>query len=96
MNLYLVHCGYYDSEICDGLYEGHVNYFVTAENFEAARGKVKDLTEFKNKKMHIDGLQEIQQVGGYKILLELNPNNDTNTKIINYKQRELAPKVQDN
>lgn len=26
MNLYLAHCGFYDTEVCDGLYESHVNF----------------------------------------------------------------------
>jgi len=37
MQLYLVHCGFYDVELCDGLYESHVNFFVAAKSFEDAR-----------------------------------------------------------
>ena len=39
MKLYLVHCGFYDKDICDGLYESHVNFFVSADHFEEARQK---------------------------------------------------------
>lgn len=39
MKLFLVHCGFYDSDLCDGLYEGHVNFFVTADSFEGARAQ---------------------------------------------------------
>jgi hypothetical protein len=92
MKLYLVHCGFYDSEICDGLYEGHVNYFVVAESFEEAKVRAKELTEFKNKKMHIDGLQEIQRVNGYMIDLVYDATKEGETQIVNYKHRELAPK----
>lgn len=41
MKLYMIHCGFYDPDLCDGLYEGHVNFFVAAESFEDARAKAK-------------------------------------------------------
>jgi hypothetical protein len=41
MFLYLVHCGFYDSELSDGLYESHTNIFVAAESFEDARARAK-------------------------------------------------------
>jgi len=69
MKLYLVHCGFYDLELCDGIYEGHVNLFVAAENFEEAKNKVRLEPEFRKKKMHVDGLQEITVVGGYQVQL---------------------------
>jgi len=92
MKLYLVHCGFYDSEVCDGLYEGHVNYFVVAKSFEEAKANIKELFEFKNKKMHIDGLQEIRCVNGHKINLVYDVTSIGETQIINYKHRELAHK----
>ena len=69
MKLYLVHCGFYDSDLCDGIYEGHINLFVAAENFESAKTKVRLEPEFKKKKMHVDGLQEIELVNGYIVKL---------------------------
>lgn len=90
MNLYLVHCGFYDSEVCDGLYESHVNFFVSAENFEEARAKAKQLPEFQTKRMHVDGLQEIRSVGGFKIHLEHDASLENKTHIINFKHRDLA------
>ena len=91
MKLYQVHTGFYDSDICDGLYESHANFFVVAEGFEDARKKAKDLPEFKRKRMHIDGLQEVQKVSGFNISLE--PSSDSKeTIVVNYKHRELAPK----
>lgn len=95
MKLFLVHCGYYDSEVCDGLYEGHVNYFIAAESFEEAKVKAKTLEEFKHKKMHVDGMQEIQVVNGHAIHLEYDKSYLDQTKIINFKHRELAPKVKE-
>lgn len=92
MKLYLVHCGFYDNEVCDGLYESHVNFFVSAESFEDARLKAKNLPEFKAKRMHVDGLQEIQAVDGFKVHLEHNVSLNNQTQIVNFKHRDLAPK----
>ena len=70
MKIYLVHCGYYDPGLCSGIYEFHVNFFVVAESFEDARAKAKLIPEFKEKRMHVDGLQEIFAVGGHAIRVE--------------------------
>lgn len=94
MKLYLVHCGFYDSQVCDGLYESHVNFFVSAESFEDARVKAKLIPEFQGKRMHIDGLQEIQVVNGFRVNLEHDASLDNQTQIINFKHRDLAPKPQ--
>ena len=32
MNLYMVHVGYYDPSIGEGLYEVHMNFFTVAKN----------------------------------------------------------------
>jgi len=92
MNLYLVHCGFYDTEVCDGLYESHVNFFVSAETFEDARAKAKSIPEFQAKRMHVDGLQEIQAVNGFRVHLEPDATLLNQTHIINFKHRDLAPK----
>ncbi len=92
MNLYLVHCGFYDNEICEGLYESHVNFFVSAESFEDAKAKAKLLPEFQAKKMHIDGLQEIRAVSGFKVRLERDATLLNQTQIVNFKHRDLATK----
>lgn len=91
MKLYLVHCGFYDSEICDGLYESHVNFFVSADSFEDARVKAKQIPEFQSKRMHVDGLQEIQSVNGFRVHLEYDASIENKTHIINFKHRDLAP-----
>jgi len=93
MNLYLVHCGFYDEDVCDGLYESHTNFFVVAESFEAARVKTKTLTEFKAKRMHIDGLQEIRAVDGYRVKLLADFELGAQTHIVNFKHRDLALKA---
>jgi hypothetical protein len=92
MKLFLVHCGFYDNELCDGIYESHVNFFVAAENFEDAKLKAKQLPEFKSKRMHVDGLQEISAVGGHRIALSPDSSLDGRTVILNNKHRDLAPK----
>jgi uncharacterized protein YggL (DUF469 family) len=71
-----------------------VNFFVVAENFEEARKKAKEMSEFKTKKMHIDGLQEIQAVQGHAIELKYLNELNGQTKIVSFKHRELAPKPQ--
>lgn len=35
--LYLVHCGFYDTDLCNGIYESHVNFFVAASSTDEAR-----------------------------------------------------------
>lgn len=92
MKMFLVHCGYYDSSVCGGLYEAHANFFVAAEMPAEARMRVKELEEFITKRMHVDGLQEIQVVNGFRIRLESDPELADQTILANDCQRELAPK----
>ena len=92
MKLFLVHCGFYDADVGDGLFESHVNYFVSAESFEDARARAKLLPEFQRKRMHVDGLQEITAVGGYRIELRESPELQGGTVLINHRHRDLAPK----
>ena len=93
MKLYLIHCGFYDLELCDGLYEGHVNFFVAAESFENARAKAKLIPEFKVKKMHVDGLQEVVAVGGYRVHMEESTEMRGETVVVNQCRRDLASKT---
>ena len=69
MKLYLVHAGFYNPEIMGGLYEQHSNYFVVAKNLKDAKKKARQNLSFKKNKMHIDGIQELNQVDGYRIKL---------------------------
>ena len=73
MKLYLVHCGFYDKTIAHGLYESHTNYFVVGEDFAQAKANVKQLTEYKQRKMHIDGIQEVEAVAGFEVSLKQSP-----------------------
>ena len=83
MKLYLIHAGYYDSEIMDGLYENHINYFVVAENVDSANKKARQNSTYKKKKMHVDGIRELNIVDGYRIKL-VKDNSRDNMVIYSY------------
>lgn len=86
MNLYSVHCGFYDDEISEGIYEFHVNIHVAAGTTEDAKAQVRLNPTFKKKKMHIDGIQEIKSVSGFKIVLQENGNcSDVDIRSIPYR-----------
>ena len=76
MKLYLVHVGFYDPNIMEGLYEQHVNYFVVAENVVDAKKKARQNSIYKKKKMHIDGIQELNIIDGYRINLIWDDSSD--------------------
>ena len=69
MKLFMVHVGFYDSSIGDGIYETLLNYFLAAENAKDAKAKAQSLEEFKSKSIHIDGIKEISNVEGYEVIL---------------------------
>ena len=69
MNLYMVHVGYYDPSIGEGLYEVHMNFFTAAEDPKKAKENILSLKEFQDKKMHIDGIKEIDHVDGFRVTL---------------------------
>ena len=68
--LYLVHCGFYDPNLADGVFESHTNYFVVAETLEEARLNSKEIDGFKSRRMHVDGILEINTVCGHRVYLE--------------------------
>lgn len=78
--LILVHCGYSQSALSGGVFEGHVDFFVAADDFEEARAKVKALPEFKQHRMHVDGFIEIKTVEGYSV--ELKKGETEGTELI--------------
>jgi hypothetical protein len=92
LKLYLVHCGFYDPELQDGIYESHVNMLVAAASFEEARAQAKLNPDFQKKRMHVDGLQEIQAVSGMRLKLEKDPTLDGRTLVVSNRHRDLAPK----
>ena len=76
MKLYLIHVGFYDPNIMKGLYEQHANYFVVAENVKDAKKKARQNSIYKKKKMHIDGIQELNIIDGYRINLIWDDSSD--------------------
>lgn len=74
LNLYLVHCGFYDQSLAgDGsrnIFESHHNFYAVAKNPADAKTKVKEFPLFKARKMHVDGMQQIEVVDGYRVRLE--------------------------
>jgi len=65
----MVHVGFYDHSIGEGIYESHINYFIAAVDPKDAKRKVLSLEEFQNRSMHIDGIKEISKVDGYEVKL---------------------------
>ena len=65
----MIHVGFYDPGLMDGLYEQHGNYFVAADTAKDAKVQVSENPTFKHKKMHIDGIQELNSVDGYQVTL---------------------------
>lgn len=90
--LYLVHCGFYDPEVGDGIYESHTNLFVAAASFEDAKIQAKQLDEFRAKRMHVDGIQHIIAVQGWRLNLTADTEARQQTRIASHKHRDLAPK----
>ena len=92
MKLFLVHCGYYDPEVGDGVYELHTNFFVVAEDFSDAKAKAKQNEGFKKKRMHVDGLQTVDAVDGFRIEMKLDPALEGRSELPNQRYRELSAK----
>ena len=89
MKLYLVHTGYYDKSTGEGFYEQHTNIFIVAESPYEAREKVKEHNEFVEKKMHIDGIKEIENVDGYNVVLQQSKNDEKINTFNHYQVRFL-------
>ncbi len=90
--LYLVHCGFYDLELLDGVYESHVNFLVAARDFDDARARVKLESDFQRKKMHVDGLLEVSAVQGFRVELHEDATLAGKSAILSSRHRDLAPK----
>ena len=91
MKLFLIHTGYYDKNIGDGFYEQHSNIFITAKDAFSAREKVKKNKEYMTKKMHIDGIKEIENIDGYDIKL-IDSNKETKVNTYNHYQVRFLKK----
>lgn len=89
MKLYFIHCGFYDEEISDGIYEFHLNIPVVASDLEAAKTKVRQNPAFIQKKMHIDGIQELRKIDGYELIVQRSPSLSDGHEISNICYRDL-------
>ena len=49
----MVHVGFYDAEVGEGIYESHMNFFIAASNAKSAKKKTFNLEQFKNKEIDI-------------------------------------------
>jgi hypothetical protein len=81
MHLFLVHCGYYERNVGNGIYESHTNFFVVAEDWKEAKTKIKQNLNFMEKHMHVDGVQKIEVVEGFKVHLTKEPKLENQTQI---------------
>lgn len=86
-NLFLIHCGFYDEEVSDGIYEFHVNIPVVAIDVAEAKDKIRENPLFLKKKMHIDGIQELSVIDGFRIALD--GGSSTKNEIANIRYRDL-------
>ena len=50
MKLFMVHVGFYDDEVGEGIYESHINIFVAAGNPKSAKKKIISMDKFRDKK----------------------------------------------
>lgn len=89
MRLFIVHTGYYDSEI--GIYELHTNFLVAAANISEVKKVVKEREIFRNKNMHIDAVQEIDIVDGYKVSLIEDHTAENKVNKYDYDQMKKLP-----
>ena len=90
MKLFLIHVGFYDPDIMEGLYEQHSNYFVVAENIKEAKNKARGKPIYKRKKMHIDGIQELNIIDGFRINL-VSDKSENDVAIYSYNTVKKLP-----
>ncbi len=83
MKLFMVHVGFYDDEVGEGIYESHINIFVAAGNPKSAKQKIMSMDKFRDKKMHIDGIKEINNIDDYEVHLIKNPKQNK-AKVYSY------------
>ena len=83
MQLFIIHVGYYDYDV--GMYELHTQFLIPALSAAEAKAKTMAKDIFQAKKMHIDGIQEVNQVDGYAITLHAAANYASN-RIYNYNE----------
>jgi len=86
MKLYLIHTGYYDKNVGEGFYEQHTNILICAKSVYDAREKIKKSCEYVEKKMHIDGIKEIENIDGHDIILK---KSKVESKVNSYNHHQV-------
>lgn len=93
MKLFIMHCGFYDATDAAAIFENHANFYMAAEDFESAKAKMKAHPSFKAKSMHIDGIQEIVAVDGFRVSLKADEKLAGKTQVMNLKYGSRAPSL---
>lgn len=88
MKLYMVHCGFYNAMSTQDLFECHTNFLIVASTAKEAKSKAQARPDFQERRMHIDGILEIEEVEGFKIKFEVNHEGQAD-KMNKYGFREL-------
>lgn len=90
LKLFSIHCGFYDHELSEGIYEFHVNLFIIADSVTDAKNQIRHNQMFKKKQMHIDGIQEITTVNGHHIQITTGQELNANLTVVkNHLHRDL-------
>jgi hypothetical protein len=75
--LYMFHCGFYPS---GDIYEQHKNFFIADENLKLAERSLYNMLQYEQDKTgvkyHVDGVQLIEMVEGWRVKLEHVPEGD--------------------
>jgi hypothetical protein len=89
--LYIVHVGFYDEEPNFGVYESHTNFFVIATSPQEAKKAVKAKPIYAAKRMHTDGVQEIEAVDGQRLAFHEDAALKGGNLIQSYSYNQLNP-----
>lgn len=93
MKFFIMHCGFYDNSDAAAIFENHANFYLAAEDHEDAKAKMKAHPKFKSMSMHIDGIQEIIAVDGFRVSLKEDKKLSGKTHVSNMKYGSRAPVV---
>ncbi|MBL8879861.1 MAG: DUF1543 domain-containing protein [Phycisphaerales bacterium] len=74
-----------------GIFESHTNFFVAAESAEDARRRAKAAEIFRGRKMHVDGIQLVEAVDGFRVNLVADTALGGASRTEAFHFRDLAP-----
>lgn len=93
MKFFILHCGFYDNTDAAAIFENHANFYLAAEDHEDAKAKMKAHSAFKKRNMHIDGIQEVIAVDGFRVSLKEDKKLLGKTLLANLKYGSKAPSL---